>query len=79
MIFCQMGDLVKYNCLLSITKFKSYDNIALGLVVKKNKLTGDFGQNELGSNIQYPEYVYTLLSLGQFVEVLDVDLIERVD
>ena len=78
----KIGELVSYNSIALITDYciEWENEMALGLIVKCHKFIKDFnfGQDEFGNSIRYPKYVYTLLSYGHVVEVLDVDIINKV-
>ena len=85
MINCEVGDLIAYNTLA----LACYDvapewvnDEAVGIVIKKFH----FGDEEKirkcfeGNNpsIQFPKFVYTLLSFGEVIEILDMDIVRKI-
>ena len=61
---------------------KWIDEEAIGIIVKRF----EFGEHGFEKDwcdkdkpvIQFPKFVYTLLSLGEVIEVLDVDIVRKV-
>ena len=85
MINCEVGDLVAY----STIALAGYDIVpqwaseeAIGVIIKKfhfgndEKLRKCFVDNN--PSIQFPKFVYTLLSFGEAIEVLDMDIVEKI-
>jgi len=85
MINCDVGDLVTY----STIALAGYDiaprwanDEAIGIVVGKFHFGNDenirkcFEGNNQG--IQFPKFVYTLLSFGEIIEVLDMDIVKKI-
>jgi hypothetical protein len=85
MINCEVGDLVAY----STIALAGYDIVpqwaseeAIGVIIKKfhfgndEKLRKCFEGNN--PSIQFPKFVYTLLSFGEAIEVLDMDIVKKI-
>ncbi len=85
MIYYEPGDIVIYNTIALAgydVRVAWIDEETIGMVVKRF----EFGENACDRawfnknkpDIQFPKFVYTLLSLGETIEVLDIDILRKI-